>query len=143
MRNDQLAKKLKELRTAHGYKQEDIASVLGIVRQTYSHYETGKRSPDSATLYKLAGFYNISIEDLLHLTISLDRNVYYDAPNPTPSSADLDEYLEFFNKPENKKKYHDFDNLEKKLLYYFRKLSSVDKEEIIDIVKLKVNKKKN
>ena len=46
-----------------------VAEVLGVVRQTYSHYETRKRTPDAEAFYKLAGLYNISVDDLLHLTI--------------------------------------------------------------------------
>ena len=62
-----LPEKLKELRKMNNYTQDYVAEVLGVVRQTYSHYETGKRTPDATALYKLAGLYNISLEDLLHL----------------------------------------------------------------------------
>ena len=41
---NRLATKLKELRKAHSYTQDYVAETLGIVRQTYSHYETGKRT---------------------------------------------------------------------------------------------------
>ena len=37
-----LPARLKELRTIHGHTQDYVASVLGIARQTYSHYETAK-----------------------------------------------------------------------------------------------------
>ena len=39
MKNQRLAEKLKELRKVYGYRQDDVAAVLGCVRQTYSHYE--------------------------------------------------------------------------------------------------------
>ena len=67
MRGKLLPQKLKELRKVNNYTQDYVAEVLGVVRQTYSHYETGKRTPDAEALYKLAGLYNISIDDLLHL----------------------------------------------------------------------------
>ena len=101
MKNQLLPLKLKELRKAHGYTQDDVASLLGVVRQTYSHYETGKRTPSSESLFKLAGFYNISVDDLMQLTMELDRNIYYDAPIPTQSSEDLAKFLDFFNNPLN------------------------------------------
>ena len=44
MKNQLLPAKLKELRKAHGYTQDYVASALEIVRQTYSHYETGQRT---------------------------------------------------------------------------------------------------
>lgn len=135
-----LADKLRELRKAHSYTQDTVASSLGVARQTYSHYETGKRTPDAGTLYKLAGLYEISVDDLIQLTLSLDRNIYYDAPAPTQSSEDLAGFLEYFNNPINQKKYQLFNNLEKELLYYFEKISTDDKKEIIEFTKIKAHK---
>lgn len=142
MQKDLLAKRLKELRKAHGYTQDYVAAFLGLVRQTYSHYETGKRSPSPEILFKLAGLYSISVDDLMQLTITLDRNIYYDAPAPTQSSKDLEEFLNFLNNPKNEKKYKLFSNLEKELLFYFEQLSESDKLEIIEIEKIKTQKKK-
>ena len=112
MSEKKLPQKLKELRKVNNYTQDYVAAVLGIVRQTYSHYETGRRTPDAEALYKLAGLYNISIDDLMHLTVDIDREVSYDAPVPSQSSEDLSEFLEFFNDPANKKKYMFHTNLE-------------------------------
>lgn len=47
MKKSLLPQKLKELRKMHNYTQDYVAEALGIVRQTYSHYETGKRMPDA------------------------------------------------------------------------------------------------
>ena len=140
MKKQLLAGKLKELRKAHAYTQDYVASALGIVRQTYSNYETGNRIPSPEILYKLAGLYSISLDDLMHLTIELDRNISYDAPTPTQSSEDLSEFLKYFNEPKNQKKYRFFNNLEKELLYYFGKISEEDRREIIEIEKLKLRK---
>ena len=137
MNNQLLSTRLKELRKLHGYTQDYVASALGIVRQTYSHYETGKRTPNSEILFKLAGLYNIFVDDLLQLTIDIDRNIYYDAPLPTQSSDDLSDILEYFNSPNNKKKYQYNSTLEKELLYYFERISETDKKEIIEIIKIK------
>lgn len=142
MANLKLAERLKELRKINGFTQDYVASVLGIVRQTYSHYETGNRTPNSETLFKLAGLYNISVDDLMQLTVTLDRNVYYDAPNPTQSSEDLASFLEYFNNPNNQKKYQYLTNLEKELLYFFEKITEVDKREIIEFTKIKARKNK-
>ena len=140
MKNSKLAQKLKELRKVNNYTQDYVAEVLGVVRQTYSHYETGKRTPDTAALYKLAGLYNISIDDLMHLTIDIDRNVSYDAPAPSQASKDLAGFLEYFNDPINKKKYMFNTNLERELLFYFDKISEQDKKEIIEFTKIKARK---
>lgn len=142
MKNELLASRLKELRKVNGYTQDYVASFLGVVRQTYSHYETGHRTPSSETLCKLSGLYNISVEDLMLLTIELDKDFYYDAPVQTPSSIGLAEYLEYFNNPKNAKKYQYNSNLEKELLYYFEKIGEDDKKEIIEFTKIKARKYK-
>ena len=98
-----LSQRLKELRKLHNYTQDYVASMLGVVRQTYSHYESGKRTPNSEKLYKLAGLYDVPIDDFMHLTIDLDKNIYYDAPAPSSSSIELTDFLEYFNNPNNKK----------------------------------------
>lgn len=138
MDKNRLAERLKQLRIAHSYNQEYVASFLGVIRQTYSHYETGRCKPSSDTLYKLAGLYNISVEDLMHLSVNLDKDIYYDAPAPSTSSEELKGYLSFFNEDFNRKKYRFFTDTEKELLYYFSLLGESDKKEIIEITKLKV-----
>ena len=125
-----LPAKLKELRTVHGYTQDYVASVLGIARQTYSHYETGKRKPSPDSLFKLAGLYNISVDDLMQFTLDIDRNISYDAPAPSQSSRDLEGFINFFN------------SIEKELYYYFNQLTDEDKEELIEFAKMKVHRYK-
>ena len=142
MKNTLLPTKLKELRKAHSYTQDYVAVVLGIVRQSYSHYETGKRTPNPEMLYKLAVLYGISIDDLMHSTIELDKNIFYESPKQTESSQELDDYLAYFNNPVNKKRYQCFGNSEKELLYYFEQLCEADKRELIEFTKIKARKNK-
>lgn len=56
---------LKELRKLHHYKQDFVASQLNIIRQTYSHYETGRVTPPVKALCRLAELYEIPVENLL------------------------------------------------------------------------------
>ncbi len=142
MKNRLLPAKLKELRKVHGYTQDYVASALGIVRQTYSHYESGRRTPGPDTLFKLAGLYGISVDDLMQLTVDIDRDVYYDAPGPTQTSEDLAEFLEYFNDPRNVRKYQHFSNLEKELLYWFEKITEDDKRELIEFAKIKAHRQR-
>jgi len=58
---------LKELRKSHHYKQDFVASQLDIIRQTYSHYETGRITPPVKALCKLAQLYEIPVENLIAL----------------------------------------------------------------------------
>lgn len=140
MKDNLLGKRLKELRIVYNYSQDYVAEAIGKTRQTYSHYETGRRKPSPETIYKLALLYNISVDDLLHLSIEFDKNVFYEAPGPSQGSDDLSAYLEYFNNPHNQKKYQYHSNLEKELLYYFQKISEADKKELIEIVKIKAKK---
>lgn len=143
-KNDNLlGKRLRELRKSVNYTQHDIAAVLGVVRQTYSYYENGKRKPDSETLYKLAGLYGISVEDLLHLVLQLDPNDYFDAPIPSKTSKDLGGYLDFINNPDNQNMYRNLNYDEKKLLYYYKQLDEWDKLELLNIAELKMHKYDN
>jgi len=141
MEQSLLSQRLKELRKVNNYTQDYVAAVIGTTRQTYSHYETGRRKPSTETLYKLSGLYNISVDDLLHLSVELDRNVYYEAPGPSKTSEDLSAYLEYFNDPRNQKKFQYNSNLEKELLYYFQMISDHDKREIIEFTKIKAKGK--
>ena len=142
MKSTLLSKRLKELRKVNNYTQDYVASALGVVRQTYSHYETGKRTPNSEVLYKLSGLYGISVNDLIQLSFEIDRDIYYDAPGPTQSSDELAAYLDFFNNPKNQRKFQNNTNLEKELLYYFEKITDEDKKEIIEFTKIKANKRR-
>lgn len=60
---------LKELRKSHHYKQDFVASQLNIIRQTYSHYETGRVTPPVKSLCKLADLYGIPVENLVSLVL--------------------------------------------------------------------------
>lgn len=61
-------KRLKDLREDIDAKQEKIAQFLGITRQQYSLYETGKRSIPIEYVKELAIFYNTSSDYILELT---------------------------------------------------------------------------
>jgi len=141
MKNAIISKKLKELRKANGYTQDYVACYLGIVRQTYSHYETGKRTPGYNTIYKLASLYNISTEDMIQLTIvSEEQEDSFYGTTPSQSSEELSDYLDYLNNPRNSKKFHLLNRYEKELLYYYEKLSEDDRREIIEFTKIKTHK---
>ncbi len=137
-----LSEYLRELRVVNNYSQYYVADVIGKTRQTYSHYETGRRKPSSETLYKLATLYDVSVDTLLHLSVEFDSDFPAPINEPSPDSVELSDYLDYFNNPRNKKKFQYNTNLEKELLYHFQKMSEPDKKELIEIAKIK-SKKKN
>ena len=61
---DRLKRRRKELKLS----QDDVAKKLGITRQGYSHYETGRNEPDNETLIKLSEILNCSTDYLLGKT---------------------------------------------------------------------------
>lgn len=73
----EVGQKLLSIRKELGYNQQNVASAIGISRAALSYYEKGERSVDIETLYKLATFYNISIDYLFGLKILLLQNMTY------------------------------------------------------------------
>ena len=55
---------LEELLKQRGIRQEDLAQALGVSRQTVISLEKGKYNPSLALAFKLARYFNLSIEDI-------------------------------------------------------------------------------
>ena len=72
--------RLKEIRTARGLGQKDVASVIGCSVTVYSRYETGDREPGIDTLIRLADFYNISLDELVGRTPMQIEVIHGDPP---------------------------------------------------------------
>lgn len=60
----QIGKKLKELRKAEGFTQEQLAEKLHISRVNYTRYETDASRPDYETLIAIADFYKIPLDEI-------------------------------------------------------------------------------
>ena len=56
--------RLEELRKEHGIKQEDLADVMEVSRQTLSSLENGRYNPSILLAYKLARYFGVTIEDI-------------------------------------------------------------------------------
>ena len=57
-----IADKLKALRKAKGYTQQDVADAIGISRATIGGYEIGRRQPRLSDLQKMADFYGVGLD---------------------------------------------------------------------------------
>ena len=53
-------------RKARGMTQEEVAEVIGISRQSYSKWEQGETIPDIEKCDRLAKFYGVAIDALVH-----------------------------------------------------------------------------
>lgn len=60
--NDNIGKKLKQLRKERRYTQEYVAQSLGITRSTVSNYEIGRRTPHLKELERMAAFYGAGLD---------------------------------------------------------------------------------
>jgi transcriptional regulator with XRE-family HTH domain len=61
----ELHEKLKTARLKTNLSQQQAADKTGVSRQTLSSWENGKTYPDIASLIKLSGLYDISLDELL------------------------------------------------------------------------------
>ena len=56
--------KLEEIRNARGIKQDELAKVLEVSRQTISSLENGKYNPSIILAFKIARYFNMTIEEI-------------------------------------------------------------------------------
>ena len=56
--------RLEELRKQRGIRQEDLAEVLGVSRQTIGSLENGRYNPSILLAFKIARYFGLTIEDI-------------------------------------------------------------------------------
>lgn len=56
--------RLEALRKARGIKQEELAEALEVSRQTIGSLENGRYNPSILLAFKIARFFNTSIEEI-------------------------------------------------------------------------------
>lgn len=56
---------LLKLRLENNLSQQAVADEIGIALRTYQYYERGQREPMLTTLIALAGFYDLSLDELV------------------------------------------------------------------------------
>ena len=56
--------RIEEIRKQKGIRQEDFARALGVSRQTISSLETGRYNPSIQLAYKIARYFELTIEDV-------------------------------------------------------------------------------
>ena len=134
-----IGEKLRELRISHGYSQIDIASFIDVTQGAYSQYESGIRSPSPITLYKIANFYGLSIDELLRLCLPLDDEIFYDAKPATSRSLEEADFSSFASS----KRLEGFSTTSKEILYCMSKLSPEKQWEVIGFAKSEMLKEKS
>ena len=56
--------RLEEIRKERGIKREELAAALEVSRQTIGSLENGRYNPSIILAFKLARYFNMSIEDI-------------------------------------------------------------------------------
>lgn len=56
--------RLEELRKERGLRQEELADILEVSRQTIGSLENGRYNPSILLAFKIARFFNKGIEDI-------------------------------------------------------------------------------
>ncbi|MBQ7874718.1 MAG: helix-turn-helix transcriptional regulator [Oscillospiraceae bacterium] len=56
--------RIEEIRKEKGIRQEDFAKLMGVSRQTISSLETGRYNPSIFLAYKIAKFFEMTIEEV-------------------------------------------------------------------------------
>jgi len=59
-----LKNRLGEIRKSRGIKQEDLAEVLEVSRQTIGSLENGRYNPSIILAFKIARYFGMSIEEI-------------------------------------------------------------------------------
>ena len=68
------------LRNLKGLSQEQVAEAVGISRQSYSKWEQGDTFPDIDKCDKLAKFYGVTIDSLIHADEKVGKTKIASAP---------------------------------------------------------------
>lgn len=56
--------RLEEIRKQRGIRQEDLASIMEVSRQTIGSLENGRYNPSIILAFKIARYFDMQIEDI-------------------------------------------------------------------------------
>ena len=56
--------RIEEIRSAKGIRQEDLAKLMGVSRQTISSLENGRYNPSILLAWKIAKYFGMTIEEV-------------------------------------------------------------------------------
>lgn len=65
--------RIEEIRKERGVRQEKFARALGVSRQTISSLENGRYNPSILLAYKIARYFQMSIEEVFCLKEAIEE----------------------------------------------------------------------
>lgn len=60
--------KIKEYRAKYNMKQEELAALVGVRRETIGHLENGKYNPSLKLAFDIARIFHTTVEDIFEIT---------------------------------------------------------------------------
>lgn len=116
--------RIKALRKANSCRQSDVAAAINLTRQSYNHYESGKRQPDISTFALIADFFNVSADYLLGRTTT-PKAENKKTPDANTSGKEL------------------FSDEEYSMLLQYRMLNDIEKADVRGYINGKVSSSHN
>ena len=123
----EIGNRLKELRKLHKMTQAEVAEQINVIRQTYSHYETGRIVPPIDAILSLCKLYHMSVDALLFPTLTPDTvSCFLEATEYEDSQED-------FSKLSTHSLLYNSQSVpeELKLLQLYRSLTAKQREELM------------
>lgn len=56
--------RIEEIRNSYGIRQEELAKLMGVSRQTISSLENGRYNPSITLAHKIAKYFKMTIEEV-------------------------------------------------------------------------------
>lgn len=120
MKNPELAKQMRTLRTVNHFTQQQVADILNIDRTTYTSYEISKNTPDIMLLDAFAKIFSVSIDFILNI----------DTKHPEALCDEVDEY----ETSRSESLVSQLSRAERTLLAEYRVLSEEDQQKVQELV---------
>lgn len=120
MKNPELAKQMRTLRTVNHFTQQQVADILNIDRTTYTSYEISKNTPDIMLLDAFAKIFSVSIDFILNI----------DTKHPEALCDEVDEY----ETSRSESLVSQLNRTERTLLAEFRVLSEEDQKKVQELI---------
>lgn len=120
MKNPELAKQMRTLRTVNHFTQQQVADILNIDRTTYTSYEISKNTPDIMLLDAFAKIFSVSIDFILNI----------DTKHPEALCDEVDEY----ETSRSESLVSQLSRAERTLLAEYRILSEEDQKKVQEMV---------
>lgn len=142
-----LGKHIQMLRKERKITQQDMADKLGVLRQTYSHYETGRIKPTLDTLIRISSIFHVplsSFSDYVTVPpqVQAPQNINIDLYlSEKEKEIFTSQYIEFCNRNDNVKRLKGLNRGEKRILFYYDKLTESEREDIMTQLELTYRRK--